>query len=118
MGLVFFLFFFFKLKMRLILRISNVQLVKVRAFDFPTYIINDPRKKKKITSALVQFLAFLWLINNHIVYSFPPAPHPARSTLTTSLYISEEGRGLLYALIILVSVFPLDLIYRYPIRNE
>lgn len=59
------------------------------AFDFIIYIINDLRKKN--TSALVQFLAFLGLINNHIVYSsvffFPP---PVRSTLTTGLYISEK----------------------------
>lgn len=74
--------------------------------------------KEKITSALVQFLAFLGLINNHIVYSFPPAPYPARSTLTTSLYISEKGHRLPYTLIVLVSVFPLDLIYCYPIKSQ
>lgn len=93
-----------------------LQHVKIRAFDLPIYIINGPRKRK-ITSALVQFLAFLGLINNRIVHSFPLAPHPVRSTLTTGLYISEKGHRLPYALVISISVFPLGLIYCYPSKK-
>lgn len=117
---VFKVFFFFFLNLSWCLfseLMIQLQHVKIKAFDLPIYIINDLRKRK-ITSALVQFLAFLGLINNHIVHSFPLAPHPVRSTLTTSLYISEKGRGLPCALVVSVSAFPLGLIYCYPSKHQ